>query len=238
MVAQSRRSLRRTDHLPMQSVLHRHEGKKSLLGPLLFWLYGLLGHRIRSAIVWLLEKIEGGELYSLTLRQVMSKYHGVEVGLYTSGAPFVDWAFRPGTKIGRFCSIFPTVRAFNVNHPMNLKSTHAFFHNPGLGFVKEDLITRPPVVIGSDVWMGHNAIILPSVRTIGDGAVIGAGSVVHEDVPPYAVVVGHPAKVVRYRFSKEVIGRLLASRWWDTPLAELVVDLEDFRRPLDGGPVR
>jgi acetyltransferase-like isoleucine patch superfamily enzyme len=182
--------------------------------------------------------IEGGELYSLTLRDIMRKYHGVDIGLYTAGAPFVPWAFRPGTKIGRFCSIFTTVRAFNANHPMNLKSTHAIFYNPALGLVSGDLIERLPVAIGNDVLVGHNAIILPSVRTIGDGAVIGAGSVVHEDVPPYAVVVGHPGRIVRYRFNKEVIADLLASRWWDKPLAELSLELEAFRRPLDGEPIR
>jgi FkbH-like protein len=168
----------------------------------------------------------------------MRKYHGVDIGLYTMGAPFVPGAFPEGTKIGRFCSFFPTVRAFNANHPMNLKSTHAFFYNPALGIVKEDLLDRPPTVIGSDIWMGHNAIILPSVRIIGDGAVIGSGSVVNEYVPPYAVVTGYPARVVRYRFKKEVIAELLASRWWDKPLAELTINLEDFRRPLEGGPVR
>jgi len=125
-----------------------------------------------------------------------------------------------------------------VNHPMNLKSTHAFFFNPSLGLVRQDPRTRPPLTIGNDVYIGHNVIILPSVRTIGDGAVIGAGSVVNEDVPPYAVVIGYPARVVRYRFKKETVAELLASRWWDKPLAELALNLEEFCRPLDGGPVR
>lgn len=215
------------------------EGKKSSLGPFLCWLYGFFHARtIRSRIWWLLEKIEGGELYSLTLREIMRKYRGVEIGLFTDGAAFIPGAFPPGTKVGRFSSFYSTVRAFSVNHPMNLKSTHAFFFNPGLGFVDQDPRTQDPVVIGSDVYIGHNAIILPSVRTIGDGAVIGAGCVVNEDVPPYAVVVGHPGRVVRYRFKKEVIAELFASHWWDKPLAELALDLESFRRPLDGEPVR
>jgi virginiamycin A acetyltransferase len=219
-------------------VSQRQEGKKSWLGPLLCWLYGLDLRTIRSIVRLMLLRIERGELYSLTLRDIMLKHHGVDIGLYTMGAPFVPGAFRRGAKIGRFCSIFETVRAFNANHPMNLRSTHAFFYNPALGLVGEDLIERPPVAIGNDVLVGHNAIILPSVRIIGDGAVIGAGSVVHEDVPPYAVVVGHPGRIVRYRFKKEVIADLLASRWWDKPIAELVLDLESFRRPLDSGPVR
>jgi virginiamycin A acetyltransferase len=225
-------------HLPMRSASQHQEGKQSRLGPLLCWLYGLDLRTIRWMVRSILLRIEGGELYSLTLRDIMRKYHGVDIGLYTTGAAFVPWAFRPGTKIGRFCSIFPTVRAFNANHPMNLKSTHAFFYNPVWGLVDEFFVALPPIAIGNDVLIGHNAIILPSVRMVGDGAVIGAGSVVHEDVPPYAVVVGHPGRIVRYRFKKEVIADLLASRWWNKPLAELALNLEDFRRPLDGGPIR
>jgi acetyltransferase-like isoleucine patch superfamily enzyme len=180
----------------------------------------------------ILERLEGGELYSLTLRDIMRKYHGVDIGLYTVGAPFVPWAFPSGAKVGRFCTINWAARAFNVDHPMNLKSTHAFFFHPGLGLVSCDPRIHPPLTVGNDVLIGYNAIILPSVRTIGDGAYIGAGTVVHQNVPPYAVVLGHPGRVVRYRFEEEVIKDLLASRWWDKSLRELARNLDDFRRPL------
>jgi acetyltransferase-like isoleucine patch superfamily enzyme len=223
---------------PARAALLRGEGRRSFLGTLLCWLYGLDVPWVAWIVPRMLRRIEGGELYSLTLREIMRKYHGVEVGLYTSGAPFVPQAFPAGTKIGRFCTFHSTVRAYNANHPMNLKSTHALFYNPDLGLVDGDLLVRLPLTIGNDVLMGHNVIVLPSVRTVGDGAVIGAGAVVNEDVPPYAVVVGHPARVVRHRFKKEIITELLASRWWDKPLAELAKDLEEFRRPLDGGPLR
>jgi acetyltransferase-like isoleucine patch superfamily enzyme len=74
--------------------------------------------------------------------------------------------------------------------------------------------TKGDIVIGNDVWIGAHATILSGV-TIGDGAVVGACSVVAKDVPPYAVAVGNPARVVKHRFSDEVIGRLLAIRWWE-----------------------
>jgi acetyltransferase-like isoleucine patch superfamily enzyme len=216
----------------MRSELQRHEGKKALLGPFLCWLYGRGFRTIRVLVRSILERIEGGELYSLTLRDIMRKYHGVEIGLYTMGAPFVPSSFPPGTKIGRFCSIMWTACAFNVDHPMNLKSSHAFFFNPALGLVSHDPRIRPPLTIGNDVLIGHNAIILPSVRTIGDGAWIGAGTVVHQNVLPYAVVLGHPGRMVCYRFEEDVITDLLASRWWDKPLTEIAQNLEEFRRPL------
>ena len=69
-------------------------------------------------------------------------------------------------------------------------------------------------MIGSDVWIGRNAVLLGGI-TIGHGAIIGAFSVVAKDVPPYAVVVGNPAKVIRYRFVPQIVSRLLELAWWD-----------------------
>jgi acetyltransferase-like isoleucine patch superfamily enzyme len=84
--------------------------------------------------------------------------------------------------------------------------------------------------IGNDVWIGQNAIILPSVARIGDGAVIGAGAVVTKDVEPYSIVVGNPARLLRYRFSQETIVKLQESRWWEKSVGEL--DLNYFTRRL------
>jgi virginiamycin A acetyltransferase len=202
---------------------------------LLFRVYGWIGSgTIRSIIRRIVMRLEGGGYFSVTIRRIFSSYHGVEIGLYTRGPCMSVKSFLPGTRIGRYCSIFPTVHAFSGNHPMNVKSTHAFFFNPQLGYAESDIITRVELTIGNDVWMGHNAIILPSVSAIGDGAVIGAGAVVHQDVPPYAVVVGNPARIVRFRFSEETIQALLASRWWERSVAELRPEFETFRVPLEG----
>ena len=75
-------------------------------------------------------------------------------------------------------------------------------------------------IIGNDVWIGAKAIIRSGV-TIGDGAVIGAGAVVTKDVPPYAIVAGVPAKIIRYRFDEELRKALLAAKWWDRDMTEL-----------------
>lgn len=74
--------------------------------------------------------------------------------------------------------------------------------------------TKGDIVIGNDVWVGVHATILSGVN-IGDGAVVGACSVVAKEVPPYAIVVGNPARVVKYRFAENVIEQMLAIRWWD-----------------------
>jgi acetyltransferase-like isoleucine patch superfamily enzyme len=145
----------------------------------------------------------------------------------------------PDTTIGRYSSIAYTAAAFGANHPMNAKSTHAIFYNPALGETDVDLVERTKLTIGSDVWMGHNSIVLNGVESIGHGAVIGAGSVVHKDVPPYAVVVGHPARVVRYRFSDEIIEELLAEQWWERSFEDLKAEgLEKFQQPLEGDFLR
>ena len=158
--------------------------------------------------------------------------------MYSHGGCFDPGKFPPGTTIGRYCSIAKSVVVMNVNHPMNLKSSHAFFFNPGIGYSKIDLAEYSPLVIGNDVWIGYNALILPSCSHIGDGAIIGAGAIVHKNIPPYAVVVGNPCRVVRFRFSKEIIDDLLASRWWEKSIEELADDLPSFQRPLEGDRIR
>ncbi|MCB9362526.1 CatB-related O-acetyltransferase [Candidatus Woesearchaeota archaeon] len=83
-------------------------------------------------------------------------------------------------------------------------------------FLGEETNQSKPISIGSDVWIGTRVTVLAGV-TIGHGAVVGAGSVVTKDVPPYAIVAGTPAKIIRYRFEKEIIDYLLELGWWEWP---------------------
>lgn len=199
----------------------------------MFRLYAVNIGRLRDLILRVIKRLEGGEFYSQTLRRIFSTYHGVQIGMYTHGGCFCVHGFDRHTTIGRYCSIAVTARGMNRNHPFEYKSTHAFFFNPGLKYCKEDRIPYLPLEIGNDVWIGHNAIIMPHVRRIGDGAIIGAGAVVHTDVPPYAIMVGNPARPVRYRFPRSTIERLLTERWWDKPMEELSKNLDEFVTPLE-----
>ncbi|MBX3464597.1 MAG: CatB-related O-acetyltransferase [Planctomycetes bacterium] len=197
-----------------------------VLGPLILRLYRLPSWRLKQFLRWFTHKIEGGSIFSLTLREIFRRHHGIEVGDYTHGGWIHPWHLDEGTVVGRYCSIAESVRTVTHNHPLNTKSTSGLFFNPLLGFVDRNPVQATQLVIGNDVWLGHNAVVLPSVQSIGDGAVIGAGTVVARDVPPYAIVQGNPGRVIGYRFSPAKIAELLASRWWERSLDELQGDVE------------
>lgn len=214
---------------------NRKEGRECpVIGPLLYHCYRIPSNHLRRFLRYMAIRLEKGPLYSVTIRRMFRRYHNIEVGMYTGQGCFFYRNFPAGTRVGRYTAIFKTVQSFNANHPMNLKSTHAFFFNPRQGFVKEDLVTRSHLTIGNDVWIGHNSVLLSTCTRIGDGAIIGAGSVVSQDVPPYAVVVGNPARVVRYRFKEETIQQLLEEQWWRRSLQDLLPELESFQTPLEG----
>ncbi len=123
------------------------------------------------------------------------------------------------TTIGKFCSIGPNLSCGWGLHPIDgISTSPAFFSTmkqAGFTYSKEDKWDeRRQITIGNDVFIGWNVTILDGI-TIGDGAVIGAGAVVSKDIPPYAVAVGSPIQILKYRFSPEIIESLLASKWWD-----------------------
>lgn len=196
-------------------------------------LYGSRRRFVRSLALKLAVQREAGEFRSTTLREIFRRYHGVDVGMYTHGGCFKPHSFGRNTTIGRYSSIARSAFAATANHPMERKSTHGYFHNHRLGFVSEPL-EYSTLLIGNDVWLGHNSIITPGVAKIGDGAVVGAGAVVFKDVPPFSVVVGNPARVVRYRFSREVIEQLLEEKWWEQDLDNLVPRITEFEARYEG----
>jgi virginiamycin A acetyltransferase len=170
---------------------------------------------------------------SITLRKVYRDYHDIEIGLYSYGSCFDLDNINAGTKIGRYCSFAEGVLVFNRNHPLDFKSMHPYFFNTRFGYVEKEIVPMRTITIGNDVWIGRNAIILPSVKTIGDGAVIGAGAIVTRDVPDFAVVGGNPAKVIKYRFSEETRRKIKDLQWWNRDIEALKDDLAEFTRAIE-----
>ena len=136
----------------------------------------------------------------------------------------VLYAFGPERLvIGRYCAIAAGVRFLmpGANHADLGPSTYPFGVFGAPWDTTLDLVmgasSPGDTVVGSDVWLGYSALVMPGVR-IGHGAVVAAGSVVTRDVPPYAVVGGNPARVIRMRYEPDDVDRLLAAAWWDWPV--------------------
>ena len=138
---------------------------------------------------------------------------------------FYPWS-RDKLIIGKFCQIAAGVEFVmnDANHQMNAVSTFPFYTLEGWEMeppATSDMPFKGNTVIGNDVWIGQNAVILPGVH-VGDGAIIGANSVVGSDVAPYTIVIGNPAKVLRKRFDdEELINLLLYFKWWDKSIEEI-----------------
>lgn len=145
----------------------------------------------------------------------------------------------PEIRIGKYCSIARNCTFVLSHHDMSLVTTspslehHMFAHQLG----NTSSYSRGDIVIENDVWIGANVTIMDNV-CIGNGSVVAAGSVVTKDVPPYAIVGGNPAKVLKLRFTEDQISKLLTIRWWDndahlTPIHTRDIDafIESYTPP-------
>lgn len=158
--------------------------------------------------------------YPINLMHAVTVYGSVELGKFTYVN--VNSVIYSNVKVGRFCSIARNCEIGVAAHPVNYLSTHPFqfdrtiFKNsiPYQDIEKVGWAPHKRTTIGNDVWVGAKAIINSGV-TIGDGAIVGGGAVVTKNVPPYAIVGGIPAKIIKYRFSEEIISKLLALEWWN-----------------------
>lgn len=160
-----------------------------------------------------------------------TKIKGSCIGAYTYISANTDVE---NAEIGKFCSVADHCRIGMGRHEMKFLSTSPIFEQ-NVNATKSTWTDRKVdntkterVYIGNDVWIGSHAMILGGVK-VGDGAVIGAGAVVVKDVPPYAIVGGVPAKIIRYRFLPEIIERLVRLQWWTMPEEQIKNNIQLFQ---------
>lgn len=144
------------------------------------------------------------------------------IGAYTYTGPF-DMIFK--TSVGKFCSISYGVTIGPPEHDYSKLTTHPFIYDKRFNFFETEELLKVSKFdkscnIGNDVWIGCNVTILRGVK-IGNGAVIGANSLVNKDVPPYAIVGGVPARIIKYRFTTTQIEKIQSLEWWNWSIEEI-----------------
>ena len=189
-------------------------------------MFAFIRKRINSMIIHL----EGGGKTSLYAGKLAKKCN-VDIGMHSYGSCF-DSQFNVGgkVKVGRYCSFGPNVRYFGGNHPITHAVMTPYFYKKEWGYDVQD-ISRQELRVGNDVWIGYGTIITSSCKVIGNGAVIGAGAIVTKDVPPYAIVMGVPAKITTYRFSEETQEKLERSKWWELEPDALIMYYDIINQP-------
>lgn len=219
--------------LETRSASSINELRRSIIAPLLILMYRCLNAqrrwRIARFLIQVALRLEGGAMRSATARQMMSQFHGVSIGAHSYGEIFDPAIVPPGVELGRYVSVARGARMIVQNHPLDRLSTHPYFYEAEPGVAASADIPPGRLQVGNDVWIGCNAVICPGCRSIGNGSVIGAGSIVTRDVPAYSIVAGNPARVIRQRFSETDQAFLEKTNWSQQPFRELPQELRHWK---------
>jgi acetyltransferase-like isoleucine patch superfamily enzyme len=183
-----------------------------------------------KANVSLFSRVYGSKVQDFAAVSRFSTIRNSNIGMFSSIGE--NTRIRDST-VGCFCAISWNVTINAVGHPTDHLSISAFPYYPQLGnFVTKDTRKRVLCNIGNDVWIGANVVVMPGV-TIENGAVIGAGSIVTNDVGAYEIWLGSPARFVRYRYECRIVERMRSLPWWHLSLETIFQNIELFNRPVD-----
>jgi acetyltransferase-like isoleucine patch superfamily enzyme len=177
-------------------------------------------------------------LFARKKKTLQERYPQHEIGRFSyGGLRIIEWGEDTKFRMGAFCSVASGVKVFlGGEHRIDWVTTFPFniLWKEDAGHIAGHPFSKGNVTIGNDVWIGQEALIMSGVN-IGDGAVIGARAVVSRDVPPYAIVAGNPARIVRMRFEPRQIERLLALAWWNRDVEQIKAWLpEMLDKDIDG----
>lgn len=178
------------------------------------------GSAIKNSIIHKNSKIESGT-QAINLKMGRHSYSGYDCNFLN-------------VEIKSFCSIASKVIIGGAHHPLEFVSTSPVFlsHKDSLKtkFAKHEYLPVLQTTIGHDVWIGEGVYIKAGI-TVGDGAVIGTGAVVTRNIPPYAIVAGNPAKLIRMRFDEDTVNAFIKMQWWNLSDAKLIEVAQYFHDP-------
>ena len=212
--------------------------KFEMFNRFLFRFYFLLPGYIKKKVLKIIPRFENGYMYSETIRKIYKREYGINIGYGSYGGCFDRRYIPANVTFGNYCSIARNIQIYRANHPKNKFTSHPLLYHPIAGYVEKDQLVRPPLIIGHDVWIGEWAVILPGVQTIGNGAIIGAGSIVTKNVEPYSIVAGNPAKKIADRFNKDVSDKLESTLWWNLKKEDLIKIVNELNTIINNSPVK
>ena len=161
-----------------------------------------------------------------------TQYKSIKAGLYSYCGNFINEYYEPEVEIGNYTSVADFVTfCGHMNHVIvkypECVTTYPFTEMQNLDYYEKS-ISKGKIVVGSDCWIGHKAFIHDGV-TIGDGVIVGALANVTRDIPPFAMVGGNPARILKYRYQPEQIESLLKIKWWDWDNQKIQENIQDFK---------
>jgi len=161
-----------------------------------------------------------------------TQYKSIKAGLYSYCGNFINEYYEPEVELGNYTSVADYVTfCGHMNHVVvkypKAVTTYPFTEMQGLDYFEKS-VSRGKIVIGSDCWIGHRAFIMDGVH-LDDGVIVGANAVVTKNFPPFVVIGGNPARVLKYRYEYKQIQALLNIKWWDWDNETIKERIQDFK---------